>query len=74
MKRAYKVAKECKIDFKNFYIIGGYRFPENLEAEVKKEQTWNTLEKLLMTEKLKIMFSLENLYLKYLLHPQRIIQ
>jgi len=36
VKRAYKVAKECKIDFKNFYIVGGYRFPESLEAEVEK--------------------------------------
>jgi len=36
VERAFKVAEECKIDFKNFYIVGGYRFPEDLEAEVKK--------------------------------------
>ena len=36
VKRARKVAEECKIKFKNFYVIGGYRFAENLEAEVKE--------------------------------------
>jgi len=34
--RAYKVAKEVKIDFKNFYVVGGNRFPEKLESEVEK--------------------------------------
>ena len=34
--RAYRVAKEVKIDFKNFYVISGFRVPENLEAEIKK--------------------------------------
>ncbi len=36
VKRAYRVAKEVKIDFKNFYVIGGFRFLENLESQVKK--------------------------------------
>jgi CO dehydrogenase maturation factor len=36
VERAYRVAKECKIDFKNFYVVGGYRFPEGLDAEVEK--------------------------------------
>ncbi len=36
VERAYRVAKECKIDFKNFYVVGGYRFPGGLEAEVEK--------------------------------------
>jgi len=36
VKRAYRIAKEVKIKFKNFYVIGGYRFQEDLEAEVKK--------------------------------------
>lgn len=73
VERAYKVAKECKIGFKNFYIIGGYRFQEDLEAEVKKRTNLIYLGKMHMTRKLKVMFFLENLYLKYLLHPQRII-
>lgn len=29
--RAYRIAKEVKIEFKNFYVVGGYRFPEGLE-------------------------------------------
>ncbi|NIR86979.1 AAA family ATPase [Candidatus Bathyarchaeota archaeon] len=36
VERAYKIAKEVKIDFKNFYVVGGYRFPEGLESEVEK--------------------------------------
>jgi len=35
-KEPTKLPKSVKIDFKNFYVIGGYRFPENLEVEVKK--------------------------------------
>jgi CO dehydrogenase maturation factor len=46
MERAYKVAKECKIDFKNFYIVGGYRFPENLGTEVKKRTNLEYLGKI----------------------------
>ena len=29
--RAYRIAKEVNIQFKNFYLIGGYRFPKSLE-------------------------------------------
>ena len=36
VKRAYRIAKEVKIDFKNFYLIGGFRFPEHLESQAKK--------------------------------------
>ncbi len=36
VKRAYRVAKEVKIDFKNFYLIGGFRFPEHLESQARK--------------------------------------
>jgi len=36
VKRAYRVAKEVKIDFKNFYVVAGYRVPEELEVEVEK--------------------------------------
>jgi len=36
IERAYRVAKEVKIDFKNFYVVAGYRVPEKLEAEVEK--------------------------------------
>jgi CO dehydrogenase maturation factor len=46
VERAIKVAKECKIDFKNFYIVGGYRFPEDSEAEVKKKTNLKYLGKI----------------------------
>ena len=36
VERAYKVAKEVKIDFNNFYVVGGNRVPKELEAEVGK--------------------------------------
>ncbi len=36
VQRAYKVVREVEIDFKNFYIVGGYRFPEDLGAEVER--------------------------------------
>jgi len=36
IKRAYRVAREVKIDFKNFYVIGGFRFPEHLANQVRK--------------------------------------
>jgi CO dehydrogenase maturation factor len=36
VERAYRVAKEVEIDFKNFYVVAGYRVPEELEAEVEK--------------------------------------
>jgi len=37
IERAYRIVNEVGIGFKNFYIIGGYRFPEALEAEVEKK-------------------------------------
>jgi CO dehydrogenase maturation factor len=36
IKRAYRIAKEVEISFKNFYVVGGYRFPETLEMEAEK--------------------------------------
>ena len=36
MERAYKVAKEVKIEFNNFYVVGGNRVPEEWEEEVEK--------------------------------------
>jgi len=34
--RAYKVAKEVKIKFNNFYVVGGNRVPDEWEEEVEK--------------------------------------
>ena len=36
VERAYRVAKEVKIDFNNFYVVGGNRVPEEWESEVEK--------------------------------------
>jgi len=36
IERAYRVAKEVKIDFRNLYIVGGFRFPESLESQAEK--------------------------------------
>jgi CO dehydrogenase maturation factor len=36
VERAYRVAKEVKIEFNNFYVVGGNRVPEELETEVEK--------------------------------------
>ena len=35
VRRAYRIAKEVNIEFKNFYLIGGYRFSENLEKRAR---------------------------------------
>ncbi|MCX8171055.1 MAG: AAA family ATPase [Candidatus Bathyarchaeota archaeon] len=34
--RAYRIAREVNIKFDNFYVVGGYRFPENLGVEVER--------------------------------------
>ena len=36
VERAYRVAKEVKIAFQNFYVVGGFRFPESLEEQARK--------------------------------------
>ncbi len=46
IERAYRVANEVKIEFKNFYIVGGYRFPKSLEAEVEKRTSLRYLGKI----------------------------
>jgi len=35
VRRAYRIAKEVNIEFKNVYLIGGYRFSESLEKRAK---------------------------------------
>lgn len=34
--RSYRIAREVKIEFDNFYVVGGYRFPAHLEDHAKK--------------------------------------
>jgi CO dehydrogenase maturation factor len=35
--RSYKIMKEVDIDFENYYLIGGYRFPPGLEKEAENQ-------------------------------------
>jgi CO dehydrogenase maturation factor len=35
VRRAYRISKEVNIAFKNFYLIGGYRFSESLEKRAR---------------------------------------
>lgn len=36
-KRSYKIMREVSIDFDNYYLVGGYRFPESLEKEAENQ-------------------------------------
>lgn len=36
VKRAQRITKEVEIDYTNFYLVGGYRFPINLADKVEK--------------------------------------
>ena len=46
VKRAYRIAKEVKINFKNFYVIGGNRFPEISAEEVERKTNQKYLGKI----------------------------
>ena len=46
VKRAYRIAREVKIEFSNFYLIGGYRFPENLGNQVETDLNFKYLGKI----------------------------
>lgn len=35
VKRASRIAREVKIDFENFYLVGGYRFSEEMGSEAE---------------------------------------
>jgi CO dehydrogenase maturation factor len=43
VERAFRIAQEVKIDFKRFYVVGGYRFPENLENHARKTSRFEFL-------------------------------
>ncbi|MFQ5759114.1 MAG: AAA family ATPase [Candidatus Bathyarchaeia archaeon] len=38
VKRAYRIIKEVNIQFENFYLLGGYRFPKNLEKRAEETE------------------------------------
>ena len=46
VKRAYRIAREVKIEFSNFYLIGGYRFPETLAGQVETDLNFKYLGKI----------------------------
>jgi CO dehydrogenase maturation factor len=51
VERAYRVAKEVKIAFENFYVVGGYRLPENLRSHVENALKFKYLGNITRDEK-----------------------
>jgi CO dehydrogenase maturation factor len=37
VKRAYRIAKEVEMEFDNFYLVGGYRFPSDLGGKAEED-------------------------------------
>jgi CO dehydrogenase maturation factor len=52
VKRAHRIAKEVNMEFDNFYLIGGYRFPENLASQVETDLKFKYLGKIASDEQL----------------------
>ncbi|HIJ09060.1 TPA: AAA family ATPase [Candidatus Bathyarchaeota archaeon] len=52
VRRAYRIAKEVDIQFGNFYLIGGYRFPAKLGATAESELKFKYLGKISADEEL----------------------
>ncbi|MEM2999411.1 MAG: AAA family ATPase [Candidatus Bathyarchaeia archaeon] len=50
VKRAYRIAQEVGIQFDNFYIVGGYRFPEQLGDTAEKTLKFKYLGKIAFDE------------------------
>jgi CO dehydrogenase maturation factor len=51
-KRAYHIAKEVDMQFDNFYLIGGYRFPAELGAQAESELKFKYMGKIASDEEL----------------------
>jgi len=49
--RSFRIAQEVKIDFENFYIVGGCRFPENLRSQAETQLKFRFLGKIARDEK-----------------------
>ena len=52
VRRAYKIAKEVDMQFENFYLIGGYRFPAELGKQAEAELKFKYLGKIEADEQL----------------------
>ncbi|MCX8153009.1 MAG: AAA family ATPase [Candidatus Bathyarchaeota archaeon] len=52
VKRAYRIAQEVGITFDNFYIVGGYRFPQDLGRKAEAALKFKYLGKIAYDEQL----------------------
>ncbi len=52
VKRAHRIAKEVNMEFDNFYIIGGYRFPPQLGGQAETALKFKYLGKIASDERL----------------------
>ena len=52
VKRAHRIAKEVNIEFDNFYLIGGYRFPDQLGSQAETALKFKYLGKIAFDEQL----------------------
>ena len=52
VRRAYKIAKEVDMKFENFYIVGGYRFPDELGKQAEADLKFKYLGKIAGDEQL----------------------
>ena len=46
VKRAQRIIKEVEIDYNNFYLIGGYRFPTDIATKVEESLNFKYLGKI----------------------------
>ncbi len=49
-RRAYRIAKEVDMQFDNFYLVGGYRFPAELGSKAEEELKFKYVGKILADE------------------------
>jgi len=49
-KRAYRIAKEVDMEFENFYLVGGYRFPPELSGKAEEELKFKYVGKIVADE------------------------
>jgi CO dehydrogenase maturation factor len=49
-KRAYRIAKEVDMEFENFYLVGGYRFPQELGSKAEAELKFKYVGKIVADE------------------------
>ena len=47
VKRAHRIAKEVEMQFDNFYLIGGYRFPAELSVHAETTLNFKYLGKIM---------------------------